>query len=188
MNGFEKRITKARELEIRFTEFLNSKGISYVQTGYENFKEYRNALPKIAYLSDATSKFLRFIPDFALIRKDSTVMIEVKNSTGIEKECYDSYKILSDKLGVRIFILNKFSRLMDLHDIKFQKTSSYDYIAKMDIPVVDDIWKSPRELPKEQYYDYLKAYEMQNKFTSGCSFAFIDFETTKSYSMELIEP
>jgi len=188
MSGFNKRITKARELENKFANFLNAKGISYVHTGYENLKEYNKALSKITYLNDSTSKFLRYIPDFALLRKDSTIMIEVKNSSGIEKECYDSYKILSDKLGVRIFILNKFSRLMDLHDIKFQETSSYDYVAKMHIPILDDIWKTPRQLPKEQYYEYIRAYEMQNKYTSGCSFAFIDFHSTKSYSMESIEP
>jgi len=113
-------------------------------------------------------------------------LIEVKNSSGIEKECFENYKMLEDLFNLNILLLLKNKKLCKIKDIVFNKAKSYDVIAEMNVPVTNEIWKEPRLLEKNEYYKYLQNYKNKKKYTSGCSFAFIDFKNTNFYDLDIL--
>ena len=53
----------------------------------------------------------------------------------------------------------------------------------MNIPITDEVWKEPRKMSLTDYQEYLKAYNFR---TSGCSFAYIDFQRTKFYEINVL--
>jgi hypothetical protein len=87
---------------------------------------------------------------------------------------------------LNILLLLKNKKLCKIKDIVFSKAKSYDVIAEMNVPVTDEIWKEPRLLEKNEYYKYLQNYKNKKKYTSGCSFAFIDFNKTKFFELEIL--
>jgi hypothetical protein len=186
MNAFEIRKKKSDELTDYFNKFLSDNKISFFESGYEFYKSLENANDKIKKLNDNTSKFVRYYPDFTYIGKDKTILIEVKNSSGIEKECFENYKMLEDLFNLNILLLLKNKKLCKIKDIVFNKAKSYDVIAEMNVPVTNEIWKEPRLLENNEYYKYLQNYKNKKKYTSGCSFAFIDFYKTKFFELEIL--
>ena len=183
MSGFDKRRNKAKYLTDYLDNYLIEQNIPYFESGYEFYKEYNNAF-KISYLKDTTSQFVRYYPDYTIVGKDKTILIEVKNSSGIEKECFKNYSVLSNDLNIDILLLCKNKKLCSVKDLVFQNIDSYDSIADMNIPITDSIWKEPRKMNETEYFKYLKAY---NYKTSGCSFAFIDFNKTKFYELKILK-
>jgi len=183
MSAFKARQNKSKELCDYLINYLQNKKISYFESGYEYYKQYNNA-NKIIKFNDSTSKFVRYYPDYTIALNNISVLIEVKNSTGIEKECYDNYMILADKLNIKILLLCVNKKLCILKDIVFKKINSFDKIANMNIPVTDEVWKEPRKMNLKDYQQYLKSY---NYRTSGCSFAYIDFQKTKFYNINILE-
>jgi hypothetical protein len=183
---FQKRKSKSEELVNEFHDILIAKNIPFFKSGYEFNQHENNALDKIKYLTDPTSKFIRFYPDVTVIQQKKSLLVEVKNSSGIEKDCWFSYLSLSRNLGVDIFLYLKNKKMAALHDIRFNKVSSFDYVAKMEIPVTDEVWKEPRLLDEYHYQKYKEAYSSAHKYTSGCSFAFIDWDNSKFYDVEYI--
>jgi len=183
MNAFKARKNKSKELCDYLINYLQNKKISYFESGYEYYKQYNNAY-KIKELNDSTSKFVRYYPDYTIALNKISVLIEVKNSSGIEKECYDNYMILADKLNIKIFLLCLNKKLCYLKDIVFKKIDSFDKRANMHVPVTDEVWKEPRKMIITDYQEYLKSY---NFTTSGCAFAYIDFEKTKFYNIDILE-
>jgi len=186
MSDFSKRKNKSEELTMYLNNFLTNNKISYFESGYEFYKSIQSANDKIKILKDNTSKFVRYYPDFTFVGKEKTILIEVKNSSGIEKECFENYKMLVDLFNVNILLLLKNKKLCKVSDIVFTKMKSFDTIAQIDIPVTDNIWKEPRLLDKIEYTNYLKSYSSKNKYTSGCSFAFIDFKNTNFYDLDIL--
>ena len=94
MNEFKKRIEYADILTDFFNDFLKENKISYFESGYEFYKSNQEALEKIKFKNDVTSKFIRYYPDYTIVGKNKSILIDVKNSSGIERECYENYKNL----------------------------------------------------------------------------------------------
>lgn len=183
MKDFDKRLNKGQELNDFFNDFLVNNKLSYIESGYEFNKDYYNAINLIKNKNDKTSKFVRYYPDKTLTGKSKSILIEVKNSSGIEKECYENYLSLINNLNIEILFLLKNKKLCKCQDLKFNDVNEYDIKAKMKIPVIDKVWKAPRLLNEYDYQNYLKAYKYK---TSGCSFAFIDFKNTKFYELNVL--
>lgn len=183
MSVFNQRKDKGKELTDYLVNFLKIENIPYFESGYEFYKDYNNA-SEIRNLKDETSKFVRYYPDYTIVGKNKTVFIEVKNSSGIEKECFDHYNILVNNLNLDILFLCKNKKLCNVKNIVFQTMYSFDKKANMDIPITNSIWREPRKLESLQYANYLKAYAGN---TSGCTFAYIDFEKTKFYEIDIIK-
>lgn len=185
MKGFERRKQKGQELQDSLIEKLHELQIDYFLSGYENMHGSKNARFIIQKNSDSVSRFIRYYPDISVIKPDKSVLIEVKNSTGIEKDCYETYMSLHAQ-GLILLLYMKNQKLCLVQDLRFQKAQQIDFVSKIKIPVVDQVWRCPRLLPEDQYHRYLAAYRAQNKYTSGCSFAFIDFNKTRFYDLERI--
>lgn len=186
MSGFNERIKKAMTLQNEVIKFLDDNNIQYILSGYEYLKSSMNGRELITKNNDKTSIFIRHYPDVSLIYKNKSCLLEIKNSSGIEMECFNNYLSLSNELNINVFLYLKNHKICNVNSIKFNEVNSYDNIAKMEIPVLDKIWKTPRLLCKNDYYKYLNAYKEKKKYTSGCAFAFIDFENTEFYDRNIL--
>lgn len=180
---FEGRRKKGLALQDYLIKYLDDNKIGYFLTGYEGLTQYNNAGLNIIRNDSNTSRFVRFYPDITLSMKKDSFLLEIKNSSGIEKDCWNIYKTLSERIGVNVMFLLKDRRIYNIKDLVFMKAKSYDRISNMNIPIEDGIWRSPRLLPDHLYHQYLAAY---NGRTSGSSFAFIDFDRSKGYGIETL--
>lgn len=181
MNRFNKRLSKGQKLQQFLIDYLDKHQISYFLTGYEGLSQKHNAKIKIIRNDSPTSMFVRHYPDITLASNKDTFLLEIKNSSGIEKECWDAYKSLHDNLGINILFLLKTKKIYPLKSIKFNRMSSFDRRSGLHIPVTSEVWREPRKMNELDYKKYLKSY---NGSTSGCSFAFIDFKNSKGYEIE----
>lgn len=172
-NKFQYRLGKGATLYNGLIDFLNSNGIAYFLTGYERLDSANNANGNIIKNNTHTSLFVRHYPDITICSKKETYLVEVKNSTGIEKECWDTYLSLNKKLGLKVLLYLKDERIYPIQNVEFKKAKPYCYASGLMIPIVDEIWRSPRLMPESDYNKYMKANKGR---TSGCSFAFIDFD------------
>lgn len=186
MNSFEKRKSKGDLLQEEFKQFLDDNNIPYFLSGYEYLTSVGNAFNKVKTNSDLTSFFIRHYPDMSIIFKDKSILVEIKNSSGIEKEAYINYLSLHNNLGVIVLLYLKNKKLCLIEQLKFNPMSEYDSVSNMKIPVTDGIWKEPRLLGKQEYFNYKDAYDARGKYTSVCSFAFIDFDNTPFYEKEIL--
>lgn len=180
MSGFDCRIEKGRVLEDELASFLESRGIDYKRVGYERLKD-RFAPPRI---SERALRLVRFMPDFAVRKNGRAILfVEVKASSGIARDCYDAYTKLQALLGLPVLLFCRNRLLCRLEDLKFQVPSSFDSVAGMHVPIRDTFWRTPRDLPREQYLEYLRAYGGR---TSGSGFAFFDFDNTRFFPLECL--
>ena len=186
MSDFDKRIDKAKLLINEVINFLDENNINYILSGYEYLKSSLNGNKLIKKNNDKTSLFIRHYPDISLIYPDKSCLLEIKNSTGIEKYCYENYLALSNELKLNVFLYLKNHKICNVTKLLFKKMGEFDPIANMNIPVINGIWKDPRSMNNIQYYDYKEAYSAQEKYTSGCSFAFIDFDNTPFYERNIL--
>ena len=186
MNGFKNRLVKGAELQQILIEHLNKAGVEYLLSGYEHLIGSRDARDVITKNSDGVSLFIRHYPDVSVVKPGRSVLIEVKNSSGIERDCYSTYLALQDRMGLCVLLFLQNRKLCRIQDLRFKAMSSHDYIAGMNVPVADGIWKEPRKMSENDYHIYLNAYRKKHKNTSGCAFAFIDFNQTKFYPIEAI--
>jgi len=185
MNTFKHRIEKGNELLYYLHSYLELNNIAFYNSGYEYTSG--STKNKIAKLNDNTSKFIRFYPDSTIVGERQSCLVESKNSTGIEKDCYESYLALKEKHGVNILLFLKNKMLCNVEGIVFNHAKSYDAIAQMNVPVTENIWREPRAMNKEDYELYIRRYKDAKKYTSGCSFAFIDFHKTKFYNLSILK-
>jgi hypothetical protein len=183
MSEFKKRIEYSDILTNFFNDFLKENKISYFESGYEFYKSNENAVNKIKYKKDITSKFIRYYPDYTIVGKNKSILIDVKNSSGIERECYENYKNLESSCNVNLLLLLKNKKLCKLEDLKFYKPDAFDIKSNLTIPIENEFFRSPRLLNQKDYEIYMNAYKGT---TSGCSFAFIDFKNTKSYELNVL--
>jgi hypothetical protein len=186
MNAFEQRLNKGQQLIDEFKKFLEDNNIDYLNTGYESLISHGDARKRIIYNKDNTSFFIRHYPDLSIVYKQKSILVKVKNSSGIEKNCYENYLKLKNNMMIDVFLFLKNKKLCDISELVFQKTNSYDKTCGFNILVLDEVWKSPRKLEDYWYQQYLKAYKKTGKNTSGCSFAFIDWEKTKFYDLDIL--
>lgn len=183
MSEFKKRIEYSDILTDFFNDFLKENKISYFESGYEFYKSNEDALNKIKYKKDITSKFIRYYPDYTIVTKNKSILIDVKNSSGIEKECYENYKNLQSSCNVNLLLLLKNKKLCKLEDLQFCIVNPYDVKSNLTIPIENEFFRSPRLLNEKEYEIYRNAYKGK---TSGCSFAFIDFKNTKFYELNVL--
>jgi hypothetical protein len=183
MSEFKKRKEYSNVLTNYFNDFLYENKISYFESGYEFYKSNEDALEKIKFKNDVTSKFIRYYPDYTIVGKNKCILIDAKNSSGIEKECYDNYKLLESSCNVNLLLLLKNKKLCKLKDLKFNKLNAFDVKSNMIIPIENEFFRSPRLLNDNDYQNYMKIYKGT---TSGCSFAFIDFINTKFYELNVL--
>lgn len=182
MSGFKNRIQQGKELEEYLNNFLIENKIAFFNTGYEFYKSNYGAFELLKTLKDNTSNFIRYYPDKTLVGKKS-ILIEVKNSTGLEKQCYDNYLNLNNS-GVQVLLFLKNKKLCKLQDVKFKKLQEFDSKAQMDIPILEEVWKHPKGLKSQvQYQQYLNAYHGK---TSGNTFAYFDFNKIKFYDLNCL--
>lgn len=187
MTNFEQRLEKGKILYTSVKEFLKNNKISYFETGYESLISSNEAMGLIKTNNDKTSKFIRYYPDLSIVFANRAFLLEVKNSSGIEKECYLNCLILANNLKIDVLICNKFLKICKIQELAFIKMKEFDKIAKINIPVTDGIWKEPRLMNKNDYIKYLTAYENKKKYTSGCSFAFIDFNNKRFLNIDVLK-
>ena len=105
MSEFEKRLQKGNLLQKEFITFLDENNISYILSGYEYLLHSNNAMSILKKSNDLTSLFIRHYPDLSLLFKNKSVLIEIKNSTGIEEEAYNNYFSLQNKPSSFIILL-----------------------------------------------------------------------------------
>ena len=89
--------------------------------------------------------------------------------------------LIKENVLVLLFLKNK--KLCKVQDLIFTQIKEFDNKAKMIVPVIDNVWKTPRNLNEDEYKKYLQAYQYK---TSGCAFAFIDFTKTKFYELDVL--
>lgn len=186
MTNFEIRLQKADDLMQNLIAILDEKKVPYFISGYEYLLSKNQAIEKIKKMYDKTSEFVRYYPDVTLVINQNTFLAEVKNSSGIEKNCFMNYVSLQNNLKVNVVLFLKNKMFCKLDDIVFAKSNGYDYISKKTIPVTNQIWREPRLMAKNDYFEYLQAYKNAGKYTSGCSFAFIDFNETKFFDVDAL--
>jgi len=186
MSDFDKRIEKGKDLYLTVKKILDDYKIPYFETGYENLTNINGAKNLIIKNKDKTSEFIRFYPDMLLVFWNRSFLLEIKNSSGIEKECYENYISLVNNFMLDVLICCKNLKICKIQDVIFKAALRHDYLSGLDIPITDNIWREPRLMSKDDYFKYMQAYKDKNKFTSGCSFAFIDFEKTKFYDFNVL--
>ena len=186
MNGFERRCAKGAELQQHLLEYLDDAGVQYLLSGYEHLSGSDNARQIITRNSDGVSLFIRHYPDVSVIKPGRSVLIEVKNSSGIERECFNAYLALNQDLNLHLLLFLKNKMLCQIQDLRFSPMPEKDPVAGFDVPVSEGIWREPRQMETEDYHAYLAAYRARKKYTSGCSFAFIDFKRTRFYPLKSI--
>lgn len=186
MTGFEARLGKGKELQDYFINYLKENNINFLLSGYEHQSGSDQAKDKIKRAKDLTSFFVRHYPDTTLISVNKSVLVEIKNSSGIEKDCYDTYLSLCENLSLNVLLFLKNKMLCRVDELKFCKVKEWDYVAEMNIPVIDEVWKAPRQMPDDEYKNYLRGYDRKGKNTSGSTFAFIDFDKTNFYPISVL--
>jgi len=184
---FNKRVSKGRRIEEALIKLLEEWGIEHARTGYEYWLKTDNYVKCIGKLNDNTSKLVRHFPDVSTVsmNKKTSILIEVKGSSGIERECYD-HLINMESAGHHVYLCFGFNSDKNNFELKVVRPSLLKFgnpwrhankvkrEAGLTIPI-DRQWLNPRLLNEELYYKYLA--HMKNR-TSGCSFAFIDFKKT----------
>lgn len=185
---FEARRNAGDILAQKLVEQFERYKVPYIPTGYEYYKN-NDDLNKIAFKmlkknKDSNSSYLRYFPDFTTVGNTKSVFVECKNSTGIEKDCYYNYKNMQESNNTNIVLYLKNEKFCFLPDLKLKEASEWNYRTQMKIPITDKVWIEPRNMPRKEYDLYLE--RMQYK-TSGCSYAFIDFENTKTFSIEYLK-
>jgi hypothetical protein len=186
MKKFDERVIKGKYLIDDFIVFLKENEIDYILSGYEYLTGSSQSKSKVIKNNNETSLFIRHYPDIAIVFDLKSFLVEVKNSSGIEKDCYINYMKLRQEMNLDVWLFLKNKKMYRIEDVKFNKMSAKDYVADMIIPVTDGIWKEPRQMPQEEYYKYLQAYRNKNKNTSGCSFAFIDFDNSAGCDIDIL--
>lgn len=186
MNGFNIRIKKAGELQNEVIRYLDENKIAYILSGYEYLKDSNKGAVNIKSLNDKTSLFIRHYPDISLIYPGESCLLEIKNSTGIEKHCYENYLGLSKDLGLTVCLYLQNNMICDINELVLKPMNEHDYVANMNVPVIDGVWKCPRSLPIDKYNYFKNAYANKGKNTSGSTFAFIDFENTPFYPRDIL--
>jgi hypothetical protein len=185
---FEARRSAGDILAQKLVEQFERLKIPYIYTGYEYF-DNNTDLTRIAFSllkknKDGNSSYLRFFPDFTTVGNTKSLFVECKNSTGIEKDCYYNYKNMQEFNNTNIVLYLKNEKFCFLPDLKFKEANEWNYRTQMKIPITDKVWVEPRKMPKKEYDLYLE--RMQYK-TSGCSYALIDFDKTKTFDIEYLK-
>lgn len=186
MTDFELRLQKGNELYFLIKNFLDVNKIPYFETGYEHLNQLNNARNSVIKNKDKTSEFIRFYPDLSIIFKNRSFLLEIKNSSGIEKECYMNYIGLVNVFNLDVLICCKNAKICRIQDVVFKPADKFDKISNMEIPVTDSVWREPRMMESNRYFEYLAAYKKAGKYTSGCSFAFIDFDKTDFKELDVL--
>lgn len=176
MNAFEQRQSKGAILQQQFVDFLEKNNIKYMLTGYENLANInQDALNAIRRNKDKTSFFVRHYPDITLVFSNVSILVECKNSSGIEYHAYHNYLSLRKEFGIDVLLYLKNNRLCRIEKLPLIKPHPFCNVSKMNIPIRDTYFRDATQLPKSDYYKYLKAYKNR---TSGNPFSFIDLDTS----------
>jgi hypothetical protein len=184
MQAFKNRLSKGQELTNDLVDYLVANDIPYFITGYEGLNTSGEARLNIINNNSITSLFVRHYPDLTLAFKHDSYLLEVKNSSGIEYECWQTYKKLHENLEVNVLFYLRDKKVYHIKDIVFEQMNEYCWKSNLEIPVLDNIWRVPKMLDDDKYVEYLKAYDYK---TSGCSFAFIDFKKSIGYDKEVLK-
>jgi hypothetical protein len=186
MTNFEKRLSKGQLLYDELLMYMSDNNIEYFLTGYENLDATQNARLNIIKNNSNTSLFVRHYPDITTTFEKDTVLIEAKNSSGIEYHAYNTYRLLRESLGLNILLFLKNKKFCKIEDLRFSKINEYDTVSEMNIPIKDEFFRAPELLDEDLYFKYLDAYRRNGKYTSGNSFAFINFEETKFFDIDVL--
>lgn len=184
MSGFDKRSKKGEVHEKDLMDYLDKIGISYLMSGYENWISQNRGFENIRFNSSNTSIFVRHFPDITMTTNYDTYLLEAKNSTGIERQCWNAYRSIYDNLGVKVIFYLKDKRIYPIQNIVFKNVDSYCPLSKMNVPVEDGIWRCPSKLSHDRYYEYKKKMHYR---TSGNTYALIDFKKSKGYDRSILK-
>jgi hypothetical protein len=187
MTSFEQRLKKGEDLSNKLIEYMNDNNIPYFLTGYESLLGFGGAKNKIISNNTKTSMFVRHYPDITAAFKNETVLIEVKNSTGIEHGAFMTYKKLKNNLGLNFMFFLRCEKFCKVDDIVFLKPDDICRISGLKIPIIDNYFRCPSLLNKTDYINYIESYKKINRSTSGNAFAFIDFVNSKMHDIDILK-
>lgn len=183
--SFSQRLTKAQEAADAFRETLRRFEVPYAECGYENLPSEFNFKQEITRMTDGTSTRIRFWPDFIALVKHAW-LFEIKHSSGIERDAFEAYTTL-ESIGYNVVLAfwREGAFLVCRPDeLTFERPNPTVY--GMTIPIVDEVWRTPRDLPAVEYHEYLRRAKEKNQNTSGCAFAFVDFGRTPFKELEAV--
>lgn len=184
--SFNDRIAASQIAINMFDAWCIQNNLIIGKSGYENWGDeiFRG---RIKQLDDITAKRIRFFPDRTILGQKGAQLVEVKNSISIEKDAYDTYMDLY-RTGYHVGIVFRiedgtqyasegFVILLycDINSLQ-AKVPEDRYLIRngICIPVIDDVWIAPRNLPDQEYYEWKKL----NPRASGTTYALVDFRAT----------
>lgn len=170
---FKSRLSKGEEAIEELKDIFVRHGIEYAQTGYEFWNSSNGFTSLITKNNDESSRLCRFYPDMVVPMSKRSYLIEVKNSSGIERECYDELLKFEEKYNVLLFLKHE-GDFKVVRPSKLRFSDPVNYARKYLTPV-DGYWVCPSMMTKEEYSEYKK----KNPNTSGNDFAFIDWNQTE---------
>ncbi len=180
---FNKRSSKGKELQEWFIKYLKDNNIHFFNSGIEDICKNKLNLERLRKYTNKGANLMRFQPDLVVLLKPQPVWFEIKNSTGIEQSCFCYYQELQEFYKTSIVFVLKNKKLCELNDIKFKVMPEYDDRSQLHVPVQDQIWRCPDLLKPDDKQKYLSAWK---GITSGNTFAYIDFDASKTYDVNIL--
>ena len=162
--GFKERIKKSEITKDLFINYCELMSLEYAYSGYEELKQSNKFKEMIQKIDSVTAQRIKYFPDLIFADGEGW-LIEIKNSTYIEKSAFETYKDLKS-IGYNVAIVNiYFGQLifMDISDLKLKT------IENIKIPH-DQCWIYPRKLSQEEYFNW-----KNNHKGSETSYGIIDF-------------
>ena len=169
INTYKNRKIVGNDLEERFKAKLTSLGIPFLETGLND--------SDINIYKDVPSS-CRFRPDILVIRKGLMCFFEIKNSTKIERRCYDECIKRFDNNEKVYFVLNNLEqqntfRIVEVQDIQWEISNSIN--NKWGIPTDNSgIWRSPTTITNSWTKEQVENFK---RFGSTMEFGVISTDT-----------
>ena len=174
--GFNERKRIGDHLENLVDDYLLSRNIKVIKTGYENILSQAD-VNRISKDSNALS--LRYIPDRYL--PDFGIYLEPINSSAIPREKY-THLIQNIK---NCYIVGKGLLCAKVQDLQFEIPRPT--VWGMPVPVIDLVWRDPEQMPTEDKYRYMNMSMYMGKSSSGKAHAFFDWpQSNAKHITELI--
>lgn len=172
--SFDKRVSKGEQAAREVAAILQRLDVEYAVTGYELLQSTKGYVRAVTALYSPSSKALRFLPDFHIVIGGVCAFLEVKRSTGIEREAYEHYKLLTQR-GEHVYLCFKRGNsflVCSALDLQFKPMPRLCRWSGIEVPS-EGVWRCPSRFSKEEYLEYKRK---TGGYTSGSDFAFIDFD------------
>jgi len=106
MLSFEVRLRDGKRAEAAFDAEAGRLGLKILRVGYEGWNG-REAIDALKFMRDATSRFLRALPDRGLLTTDGLKLVDVKGTRAFNLQAYKLHKQLVEIFGLELFYVFK---------------------------------------------------------------------------------